>query len=281
MAAKPYLSVCGIYWNEAPYLREWIEFHRLVGVEHFFLYDNRSTDNHHEVLAPFVEEGFAEVRHWDVFPGQLQAYDDCIKRHRDDSHWIAFIDIDEFLFSPLGRPVPEIVGEFEEHPAVGAHWCTFGDSGHDTKPPGLVIENYVMRSTEVNRNWAIKSIVQPARTVSAGNNPHYFEYDDRSFAVNENHEPMTGALGRVVPHIHEKPVFERLRLNHYVTKSKEERRAKLARPIAFNGKFKNAEHVMKRDVELNQVRDETILMYLPALKEVLAQLPAPAGQAQV
>jgi hypothetical protein len=281
MAAKPYLSVCGIYWNEAPYLREWLEFHRLVGVEHFFLYNNRSTDEHREVLAPFVDEGFAEIRDWDVFPGQLEAYADCLERHREDSHWIAFIDIDEFLFSPLGRPLPEIIGEFEEHPAVGAHWCTFGDSGHDVKPPGLVIENYVMRSTEINRNWAIKSIVQPTRTVSAGNNPHYFEYDDRSFAVNENHEPMTGALGRVVPHIHEQPVFERLRLNHYVTKSKEERRAKLARPIAFNGKFKNAEHVMKRDVELNQVRDETILMYLPALKEALAQLPATAGQTQI
>jgi hypothetical protein len=280
MAAKPYLSVCGIYWNEAPYLREWLEFHRQVGVEHFFLYNNRSTDNHREVLAPFVDDGFAEIRDWDVFPGQLEAYADCLERHRQDSQWIAFIDIDEFLFSPLGLPVPEIVGEFEEHPAVGAHWCTFGDSGHDTKPPGLVIENYVMRSTEVNRNWAIKSIVQPTRTVSAGNNPHYFEYDDHSHAVNENHEPMTGALGRVVPHIHENPVFERLRLNHYVTKSKEERRAKLARPIAFNGKFKNAEHVMKRDVELNQVRDETILMYLPALKEELARLPAPAAQAQ-
>ena len=278
--SKPYLSVCGIYWNEAPYLREWIEFHRLVGIEHFFLYDNRSTDNHLEVLAPFIEEGFVEVRHWDVFPGQLQAYDDCVKRHRDDSQWIAFIDIDEFLFSPLGRPVPEIVGEFEEHPAVGAHWCTFGDSGHDTKPPGLVIENYVMRSTDVNRNWAIKSIVQPHRTVSAGDNPHYFEYDDHTFAVNENHEQMTGALNRVVPHIHENPVFERLRLNHYVTKSKEERRAKLARPIAFNGKFKNTEHVMKRDVGLNQVRDETILMYLPALKEALAALPEPAAPAQ-
>jgi hypothetical protein len=278
--SKPYLSVCGIYWNEGPYLREWIEFHRLVGIEHFFLYNNRSTDNHREVLAPFVEEGFVEVRDWDVFPGQLEAYADCLERHRWDSQWIAFIDIDEFLFSPLGRPVPEIVGEFEEHPAVGAHWCTFGNSGHETKPPGLVIENYLMRSTDVNRNWAIKSIVQPHRTVSAGNNPHYFEYDDRSFAVNENHEQMTGALNRVLPHIHDKPVFERLRLNHYVTKSKEERRAKLARPIAFNGKFKNTEHVMKRDEGLNQVRDETILMYLPALKEALAALPEPATPAQ-
>jgi hypothetical protein len=278
--SKPYLSVCGIYWNESPYLREWIEFHRLVGIEHFFLYNNRSTDNHLDVLAPFIDDGFVEVRDWDVFPGQLEAYADCLERHRDDSHWIAFIDIDEFLFSPLGRPVPEIVGEFEEHPAVGAHWCTFGNSGHETKPPGLVIENYLMRSTDVNRNWAIKSIVQPHRTVKAGNNPHYFLYDDGTFAVNENHEHMTGALNRVLPHIHENPVFERLRLNHYVTKSKEERRAKLARPIAFNGKFKNTEKVMARDEGLNQVRDETILMYLPALKEALGALPEPATPAQ-
>ena len=34
-----YLSICAIYRDEAPYLVEWIEFHRLVGVEHFYLYD--------------------------------------------------------------------------------------------------------------------------------------------------------------------------------------------------------------------------------------------------
>ena len=28
------LAIAAIFRNEAPYLREWIEFHRLVGVEH-------------------------------------------------------------------------------------------------------------------------------------------------------------------------------------------------------------------------------------------------------
>jgi hypothetical protein len=37
---------------------------------------------------------------------------------------------------------------------------------------------------------------------------------------------------------------------------------------------------MERDEQLNQVCDETILMYLPALKEALARLPEPAGQPQ-
>jgi len=39
--AKVDLAVTAIYRWEADYLREWVAFHRLVGVERFFLYDNR------------------------------------------------------------------------------------------------------------------------------------------------------------------------------------------------------------------------------------------------
>ncbi len=34
------MSLCAIFKDEADYLREWIEFHRIVGVEHFYLYNN-------------------------------------------------------------------------------------------------------------------------------------------------------------------------------------------------------------------------------------------------
>jgi hypothetical protein len=280
MAPKHYLSVCATYFNEAPYLREWIEFHRLVGIEHFYLYNNRSTDNHAEVLAPFVEEGLVDVHDWDLFPGQLQAYDDCLERHGEESRWIAYIDCDEFLFSPLGRPLPEIIGEFEDFPGVAVHWAVFGYSGHETQPPGLVIENYLMRADD-ERNYPVKCIVDPAKTVRCGKIPHYFEYVNDALIVNENHEllkPVPG--GHPWPHIGYDLAWDRLRLNHYVTKSKEERARKLARPVAFNGKMKNAEKVMVRDLEIDQVRDETILMYLPALKEALARLPDPAGHSQ-
>jgi len=47
-----FLSICTIFKNEARYLREWIEFHRLVGVDHFYLYENRSEDDFAPVLAP-------------------------------------------------------------------------------------------------------------------------------------------------------------------------------------------------------------------------------------
>ena len=40
--AQPYLTACMTYSNHASYMREWIEFHRLVGVKRFYLYDNGS-----------------------------------------------------------------------------------------------------------------------------------------------------------------------------------------------------------------------------------------------
>jgi hypothetical protein len=39
-----YLGAFAIFKDEASYLPEWFEFHRLVGVERFFLYDNGSSD---------------------------------------------------------------------------------------------------------------------------------------------------------------------------------------------------------------------------------------------
>ena len=54
---KPYLAICAVYRNEAPYLREWIEFHRLVGVERFFLYNNRSTDTTWAYYSPTSTPG--------------------------------------------------------------------------------------------------------------------------------------------------------------------------------------------------------------------------------
>ena len=37
-----YLTLCAIAKNEGRYLQEWIEYHKMLGVEKFFIYDNES-----------------------------------------------------------------------------------------------------------------------------------------------------------------------------------------------------------------------------------------------
>ncbi|MDR2769872.1 MAG: glycosyltransferase family 92 protein, partial [Rickettsiales bacterium] len=51
------LSIICMVRDEAPYLREWIEYHRLAGVSRFYLFDNESKDDIRRILQPYVDEG--------------------------------------------------------------------------------------------------------------------------------------------------------------------------------------------------------------------------------
>jgi hypothetical protein len=273
--APAYLSICAIYRDEAPYLREWVAFHRLVGVERFFLYNNRSSDEHREALAPYIADGTVELTDWDDHPAQVQTYDDCIRTHRDDSRWIAFIDLDEFLFSPSGKPVPEILSEYERWPGVGVNWAVYGTSGHEEKPAGLVIENYVRRTDDPGFNRPIKSIADPKR-IRNFCLAHYFMYrDEPGVAVDENQRPISGPqFSRT-----ESVSFARLRINHYFTKSEAEFRAKIAKGYADgwtrpkHGEMEERKIVRQLGL-YDEIEDRTIQRYLPELRRALEEIDA-------
>ena len=50
------ITVGAIFQNEAPYLKEWIDYHKSVGVDHFVLYNHFSKDNYEEVLYPYINK---------------------------------------------------------------------------------------------------------------------------------------------------------------------------------------------------------------------------------
>ena len=272
---KAYLSACAIYKDEARYLPEWLEFHRLVGIERFFLYSNNSTDDHLQVLAPYMEEGTVVQRDWPLFPGQMEAYRECIKDHSDDSRWIVFQDLDEFLFSPTGRLVSEVLRGFEEYPGVVVNSIFYGTSFHETPPEGLIVDNYTRRiALHAIRNRIVKSIVNPARTTKTGWTPHYFGYDGKK-AVNENREAVAGDSTREVS-------ADLLRINHYFTRSRQERQRKIWTPRAHSGELlPRPEEAEARDARLNEEVDEVLVPYGPAVRAALiareAGTPLPVG----
>jgi hypothetical protein len=265
-AEKPYLAVCGIYRWEADYLREWVAFHRLVGVERFFLYDNDSEDEHLEALQPFIDDGSVVVREWPHHPGQKLAYNDFIERHRDDARWVAFIDCDEFLFSPTGKPLPEVLRRYEKWPAVGVNRRWMGTSFHERKPEGLVLENFTYWLDLPEPNKAIKTIADPQRAESCMN-AHCFTYRDGALAVDENETPFEGWVAESYDQ-------EILRLNHYFTKSEEEAALKFSRPHAGYGPPReplNLKAVRRRNRTYGVV-DDSIQRWLPELKDAMARL---------
>ena len=95
------LAIVAILKCEAPYLKEWLDYHLLAGVDHFYLYDNESPDNQAEVAKPYVEAGLVD---YFLLPGkkmQMVAYNDALNRFKFHCRYMSFIDGDEFVYPKL------------------------------------------------------------------------------------------------------------------------------------------------------------------------------------
>ncbi len=218
------LAIGSLFKNEAPFLREWIEYHRMVGVEHFWLYNDNSTDNWQEVLAPYIKDGLVEVFHWpvssraDYVGTQCRAFRDAMKRAVGNTTWVALIDIDEFLLPMRNRTVPECLKEhFSEARAVYVSWRNFGTGGVRVPANEPFLGKLFACSFRGHpKNCSGKSIVRPAYVQFEDIwYPHHFPLiDTHKGYMNGDKEfmPCEGIDVKTDGKHHDKY----LRINHYV-----------------------------------------------------------------
>jgi hypothetical protein len=292
------LVVCAIFRDEAPYLAEWVAFHRLVGVGRFLLYDNGSADDGARILRPYLDEGVVEIVRWPM-PFHLgaarAAYADAVERTRGRARWLAAIDVDEFLFSPRGETLPAVLREYEAFPGVVVRWRVYGSSGHERSADEPVIARFRRRAADGwVRNRRVKSIVDPARVI-APDGVHHFVYEGGACAVDERKQPVLPGpkrawrkrlrpwyrlLGPLLRHLDPyarsdlssgPPSAERLRINHYPVKSREEFERK-ARLKEGKQRYEGIDYFAYHD--RNEVLDPILERYLPALSRELERARA-------
>lgn len=257
---KSELSICAIFRNEALYLKEWIEFHLLVGVEKFYLYNNRSDDNYLKVLWPYMKMGIVNLQEWNIDPpAQIEAYRHCIDNYKNDSEWIAFIDIDEFIWSNKYNKITEALDTFPEYyNAVGVNWLCFGSGDQQKYIDKPVIERFTWRKNQdIPANHYIKSIIRMSNGI--------FTFYDAHYALIPTYSPN----GKLINGSHNTDHdYSILQINHYGSKSKEEwiKRQSLGKPDTIN--FVPNEQCYN-DVQGNEVDDREIQKFLQELKEKL------------
>ena len=253
------MNICAIAKNESLYVREWILFHEIVGVDHFTIYNNNSTDSMVEVLQPFVDRGLVDLVDWPMpNPSQPPAYQHYIHSHRGP-WWTAFLDCDEFLWSPAFATIEEALNTLPRS-AVGVNWLVFGSSGQVEYSPEPVIQRFTGRpfsSHPVNQH--IKSVIWMDQNVLIGSDPHFFQVQHGT--VNEKAYPVSGPFSQ-----HSSDL---LRINHYSTKSLAEwrKRILLGKPDRAGVEVREQEWYWDRQQQ--EVDDREIWRYLPALKERL------------
>ena len=270
--ARGGICVVSVFKDEAPYLEEWIEFHRMLGVGGFVLYDNGSSDGSRALLAPYEAEGVVRVVDWRIFTDlvrpQALAHAHAVANHGARWRWMAFIDVDEFLFPLEGGSLLAALAAYDDLPSLSLPWMNFGPDGHVEKPPGLVIENYRERAVYPFRpdQYSLvrhKTLVDPCRVTAAGTHMHAVDGGPPA-SFTERRARITPETARDFRLL----VSERLRLNHYFTRSEAEMARKLAkgRISRAGGVAPDALDNRLRQYRLATERDEAIQRFVPALK---------------
>lgn len=260
------LSIACIAKYEAPYIREWVDYHLMQGVDRIYIYDNESPDQMRSILEEYIHRGQVV---YTLIPGkgrQLDAYNDAVRRFRFRTKYMAFIDCDEFLVpenaqTTLVETIERIMHKNWRIGGIAVNWRVYGSSGKETKPSGLVIENYLYRGNgNAQGNDCIKTIANPRR-IKSYNHVHYPTYFRGFYSVNEDGIRIDGWSN---------PCKETkfLRINHYFTKSKEEwleRRSRGKADTTNSQDVRTLEEFYAHDH--NDVYDPIMLPYVAQMKK--------------
>ena len=174
--------------DEARWLPEWMEYHLALGVGHFFLYDDGSTDTLEASLGPYREAELVTLtnvsslgpppthvltRGWNdagepqqrevIFAPQYLAIRHATATHGHLCRWMAFFDVDEFVAVPSiagGRAFATYLRRLEiRRPAAGGvrlfSVLMLPRNATDRKAPppdALLLKSFIRRAIEGQRS---------------------------------------------------------------------------------------------------------------------------------
>jgi hypothetical protein len=214
-----YLTLGAVIRDQEHYVREWLAFHHLAGVERFVVVLHKCTDKTEERIRelPFQEKiHIHRIVNHEQFV-QLGAYLWILEHYGSFTKWLMFIDSDEFFFGTREDDLRVILTDYEQHGGLAAHWHEYGSNGHVVKPRGLSIEAFTKRASDRHgAHYSFKSILQP---------PCFQKFLSPHLAVTN---PLTVMEDHREVSVHwiwigdRRPTHEIVRVNHYHTRSMED-----------------------------------------------------------
>lgn len=246
--------------NEGKYIKEWIEYYKLIGVTKFYIYDNESNDNTYNILYDYIQSDLVDYTYLPGKARQMDAYNLALNKSKKECKYLLIVDADEFLYSKNGKNIISILNKKINGRVGGVviNWMIFGSSHYKNAPQGLVTSNYVYRSKDMfEKNKLVKTVCDP-RKVAGILNPHFVIYVPGYYAIDMAGNKVDGAETK-------KPYVSELRINHYFTKSKQEFLQKRARGMADQNKIRNLSDFKEHD--RNDVYDNGMLKFKKKLEK--------------
>lgn len=224
------IALCGIVKNEAPYIIDWISWHRALGFTDFIIADNDSTDGTGEILAQLQRRHILRTFkvptrfHWNP---QRDAYVHAAElASRLGLDWIAFFDADEFLMpSGPNESISAFLGDLPQScGSISVNWAVYGSSGHISASSEPVPYRFTRRSpmssdptSDAGINLQYKSIIRPTAFAGKMPNSHHLHLKSGFSHWAADRRPLI--IKNKVGGVSDRIVWEPFRLNHYVVRS--------------------------------------------------------------
>ncbi len=273
-AGRHGVAIAACVKNEAGYIEEWVRFHRAVGIRHFYIYDNGSTDDTCALLRSLLNEDTLTIIPWagrmrdtatsTILNGQVIVFAHAILNFGCYYRWMAFIDVDEFLLPKQARTVEQALEAVGDFPNVSLPWHMFATGGHEAPPDGPLTLNYTQRGADpMTRKENVsnfKCIVDPCEVTEVS--VHQFQtraYGD--LTANDAGQRFT-RRARKSPEFYSNRF---LQLNHYYTKSRQELMEKLARGWAYDSsatKYRDKVLSIVKSIEEDMVEDRSMIDFI-------------------
>jgi hypothetical protein len=269
---KYYLTLVAIFQNEARFLKEWIEFYRLIGVEHFYLYNHLSSDEYMEILEPYIKAGIVDLKNVTEVPKnikewnslQTKLYTQTAHELATTSEWLIVVDTDEFLFPIKNKNLVELLKNYDDYAALSINWKIFGSGDIEKiEPDKLMIESLTRSSNQ--QDLHVKTIVKP-RYVKNFDTPHFAYLLPGYSQITENFDFFRGPFAP-------KESSNIVTINHYWARDWEFFKLnKLARVHIISSSLSDSEKKSKIDAliksnkDASVIYDDSILKYTKDLK---------------
>lgn len=252
------IAICATVKNEAPYLIEWIAYHRAIGIDRFLIYENESTDNTLNLLENLDINGIVTCIKWPTIPQtniQRLAYIDAVKRLKGKCEWVAFIDADEFIVLKHHDNINSFLSAYDNVGGIAVNWKLFGSSGHIEQTDDLVMERFQSCAiSNHKKHYCVKTIakVDLIQKIQI----HTCSFPDSSLYIYSDRTPYPVEMGGRGSHI----THEDIQINHYCTKSRSEWELKISRGRATGRADWPEHHFLEHD--RNEEEDRSILKFL-------------------
>jgi len=219
---RPTVALCLITKDQNEDIREWVEYHRSIGVTNIIIFDNNSSKPCLNEIHDYASSGFVNsyifFTHDDPRSKQHHAYNMCLKNFGEKFSHIGFIDTDEFIvIKNKTLNIIDIMKLYESYPGLTLNSMFFGSNGHKERPAGGVLRNY----NKCTKDAHVKVIVNTKLTYW-NQGPHTFRHPPGQYPVDTNFKKVQGPWNPGRDEVPPDSLFEVAYINHYVIKSYED-----------------------------------------------------------